>query len=126
MSDKKETKTYILTFIDGKQKSITIPATWFVTYGPLVPNMKAIPSYGTKRFNAFLRIYESKEKQRAIYTDVIKFRDTSIIEEDKPSVKYDNEREHAARAGERRPPLGMDELRNIYHGTQSVSHQTTV
>lgn len=65
-----EKRIYEIVSASGRQR-IEIPDDWKVTYGPVSPG-KA--SYGG---NA-LRLYESETKQRAIFTDVISFRDLSI------------------------------------------------
>lgn len=67
------TRTYEIVTSEGRMR-MSIPETWKVTYGPINPAGK---SYGTD--NA-LRVYEDagKEKQRAIFTNVISFRDLSI------------------------------------------------
>jgi hypothetical protein len=52
---------------------IRVPADWKVTFGPVSPGSK----FGGSGELA-LRFYESDTKQRAIFTDVISFRDLSI------------------------------------------------
>lgn len=70
-----ETKTYILESLKGQQRKVTVPATWKVTFGPTVPYERK--SHGGNEQWA-LRFYESKDKLRAIFTDVRSFRDASI------------------------------------------------
>jgi hypothetical protein len=50
---------------------ITVNEDWKITYGPVTPGKGSYGGYA-------LRIYESDTKQRAIFTDVISFRDMSI------------------------------------------------
>lgn len=70
----KELKVYLLEFKGGTKKRITIPADYKVTFGPLVPGSKSHNGHDS----LCLRIYETKEKQRAVFTNVMSFRDQSI------------------------------------------------
>lgn len=75
----KEVKTYEVHTTEGVIKKITIPASWKVTLGPLVPGARR-DRYGQNRpFPVVLRIYETKEQQRAMFPDVVSFRDLDII-----------------------------------------------
>lgn len=69
-----ETKTYILELKGGRQRKIEIPADWKVTFGPIAPGSRAHNGADAMA----LRIYESKEQQRAIFTDVVSFREAGI------------------------------------------------
>jgi len=72
--------TYLLTMKDGTLKKVTVPPTWKVTFGPIVPGAKSGGYTGTE--GLALRFYEGEEKQRAVFTGVVDFRDMSIqIEE---------------------------------------------
>lgn len=73
MSDE-DTKTYLLIMKDGQRKKITVPAGWKCTFGPVAPGSRN----HNGRESMCLRLYESKEKQRAVFTDVAEFRDASI------------------------------------------------
>ena len=53
---------------------VTVPADWKVTFGPVFTPNKG--GYGGPE--NCLRFYEAKDKQRAIFTGVLGFRDTSI------------------------------------------------
>lgn len=64
-------KTYILECNGGKQRKVTVPEDWKVTFGPLIPGQQGAGTLA-------LRFYEGKEKQRAIFTDVRTFRDADI------------------------------------------------
>ena len=66
-------KTYILTMRDGCTKKVTVPEEWKVTFGPLFPG-----SRGESGGRVGIRFYEGKEKQRAVFVDVVEFRDESI------------------------------------------------
>ena len=81
MTDKPETKTYLMELKGGKLRRVTVPAAWKVTFGPLVPSEIR---HGDVRTFA-LRFYESKEQQRAVFTDVIAFRDISLPVEERVS-----------------------------------------
>lgn len=76
-----ETKTYLMELKGGKLRRVTVPSTWKVTFGPLVPSEVR---HGDVRTFA-LRFYESKEQQRAVFTDVIAFRDVSLPVEERVS-----------------------------------------
>ncbi len=70
-------KTYILELKNGNLRRVTVPADWKVTFGPLIPADRHSGGGCLA-----LRFYESKEKQRAIFTDVKSFRASDIpIEE---------------------------------------------
>jgi hypothetical protein len=72
-------KTYLMDLSGGRMRRITVPASWKVTFGPLIPNDK----YGNERGKYCLRFYESKDQQRAIFTDVVAFRDASLAIEER-------------------------------------------
>lgn len=67
------TRTYEIVTTRGKQR-ITVPDTYKVTFGAVVPGTKGSGGYG----GWGLRIWESTDKQRAVFSDVISFRDLSI------------------------------------------------
>lgn len=71
-------RTYEILHSNGMKRSISIPEEWKVTYGPCVPGALSNGPFGKKQMPFALRVYESKEKQRAIFTDVVSFMDTSI------------------------------------------------
>lgn len=68
------TRTYEIVTSHGKQR-ITVPETHKVTFGAVVPGAKA-NSYSGGGWG--LRIWESADKQRAVFSDVVSFRDLSI------------------------------------------------
>lgn len=73
-------KTYLIEFESGKRQKITVPEDWKVTFGPAVVGN----SNPHKKMPMALRFYESKEKQRGIFLNVVSFRDVSIkIEEER-------------------------------------------
>ena len=74
--DEKKEKTVTLLIVckDGK-RIIEIPDTWKITYGRLHGGDSRAGGFGDGNV---LRIYESKEKQRAIFTNVVSFIDLSI------------------------------------------------
>jgi hypothetical protein len=72
-----ETKTFILGLKGGHIRKITIPATWKLTFGSVVPFGPG-PRHGGEGGVA-LRLYEgNKENLRAVMTDVVSVRDASI------------------------------------------------
>ena len=79
MADKKlrtevAMKTYVLDMKSGGQRKVTVPAAWKVTFGPLVPGTRD----GNGNSNLCLRFYESANQQRAVFANVVAFRDESI------------------------------------------------
>lgn len=72
-----EMKTYILNMRDGSRQKLTIPAHWTLTFGSLLPFNKNSPNVPTEGAKPALRIYEG-EAQRAVFTGVDSFRDSSI------------------------------------------------
>lgn len=85
MASKKTTvatieKTYIMDLSGGRLRRITVPASWKVTFGPLVPRRED-DRHQHKTFA--LRFYEGKDQQRAIFTDVLSFRDESLKVEER-------------------------------------------
>ena len=72
-----EETTYLIIHEDGTERKITVPSDWKVTFGPAAKGMNAgkNPSY---KVPLCLRFYENETRQRAIFTDVVSFRDLSI------------------------------------------------
>lgn len=67
--------TYMLNMGDGTKQKITIPSAWILTFGPIIPG---VPKDSNSRVPAVaLRIYDGKQ-QKAVFTGVESFRDTSI------------------------------------------------
>lgn len=82
-----ELKSYILELSNGNLRRIKIPADWKVTYGPVAPPRKGNSRNGFapsdhSGWTHALRVYEGAQ-QRAIYTDVVSFRDESIPTEER-------------------------------------------
>lgn len=72
-----ETKTFILELKDGNVRKLTIPASYKLTFGQLVPH--TLRDTNGRTSQVALRIYEgSKENLRAVMTDVVAIRDASI------------------------------------------------
>lgn len=70
-------KTFILELKGGGIREITIPSTWKLTFGQLVPHTLR-ETHGASSQVA-LRIYEgSKENLRAVMTDVVAIRDKGM------------------------------------------------
>ena len=84
-----EEKVYIITHEDKTKKRITVPADWKVTFGPAARGENAGNRSGQHlKMPMALRFYESETKQRAIFTDVVSFRDASIkIEEERTNIQ---------------------------------------
>ena len=73
MTKKADNVTYLLMMKDGSEKRIEIPKKWKVTFGLTAPGSKN----GNYNSGLALRLYEGST-QRAVFTDVESFRDTSI------------------------------------------------
>ena len=73
-------RTYLIVHEDGTRRKITIPSTWRVTFGPAARggNMPKRPGGPSYKMPMALRFYENDTQQRAIFTDVVSFRDMSI------------------------------------------------
>ena len=72
-------KYYLLEFADKSGRApqvIKIPETWKVTFGAVVPSTPA-SSYGGEH-SWGVRVYETKDKQRAVFAGVKEMRDLSI------------------------------------------------
>lgn len=74
--------TYIIEFENRQKKRITVPSNWRVTFGPATAGSNKPTTGYNHNMPMAIRFYEAKEKQRAIFTDVVSFRDTSIILEE--------------------------------------------
>jgi hypothetical protein len=83
---KKGQKTYILELLNGDLRRITVPETWKLTFGPVVPFSG---KGGSSDGRVCLRFYEgSKDNLRAVFTDVRAFRDADMeIRERRTEVK---------------------------------------
>lgn len=80
---KEEMVTYLIEHENGIKRKITVPESWKVTFGPAVKGNRANSNPHGPKMPMALRFYESDTKQRAIFTDVVSFRDMSIkIEEE--------------------------------------------
>jgi hypothetical protein len=88
MSKDKETRTLILRLKNGDTRKLTIPIDWKLTFGSVVPH--APGGHANREAGGVaLRLYEgNKENLRAVFTDVISFRDEAIeIRELKTRIK---------------------------------------
>jgi len=73
-----EETTYLITHEDGTERRITVPSNWKVTFGPAAKGMNTKNVGSGYKVPLALRFYENDTKQRAIFTDVVSFRDLSI------------------------------------------------
>jgi hypothetical protein len=80
--NKVEMTTYIIEFENHQKRRITVPSSWKVTFGPATAGSNKPTTGYNHKMPMAIRFYESKDKQRAIFTDVVSFRDTSIIFEE--------------------------------------------
>lgn len=77
MNRRGDMRTLLIRRVDFPDCVIRIKDDWKVTYGPLVPGSNAGFAQGaTKGFT--LRIYETRDKQRLAFNDVVSFRDLGI------------------------------------------------
>ena len=73
-----EYRTYVLTLKDGDIRKITIPSSWKITFGNVVPYQGKDARHNNEQRIA-LRLYEgTKDNLRAVFTDVVSFRDISF------------------------------------------------
>ena len=87
---KESMKTYLVRFENGTEQKITVPDSWKVTFGPAARGPRGGVGISTHnpKMPMDLRFYESDTKQRAIFTDVVYFRDTAIkVEEKKVNIQ---------------------------------------
>jgi len=82
-----ETKTYEIVFLGGHRQRITVPATWKVSFGAIVPSSKGSSTNGAWG----LRVWEATDKQRAVYSGVVEFWDISIPVQVKAARKFGTE-----------------------------------
>jgi hypothetical protein len=61
----------------GGLRKIEVPAEWKITFGMVAPGAKSSGGYDGHS-GWCLRFYESKEKPRAVFTDVKSFREITV------------------------------------------------
>jgi len=72
-----DTRTLLVERRGGEEFQVDIPSGWKVTFGPLAVSNGPKTGNGPQMPMA-LRLYESDNCQRAVFTDVVSFRDMSI------------------------------------------------
>lgn len=78
-----KTRTYILELMDGGRRKLTIPATWKITFGNVLPYNKTTggsyePPHGWSS-RVVLRVYEgNKDNLRAVMHDVLSFHEETV------------------------------------------------
>lgn len=77
-SSDNDTRTIQITKSNGDEIQVDIPASWKITFGPAVTGNGKTLADGRRVMPMALRLYETDTQQRAIFTDVISFRDLSI------------------------------------------------
>lgn len=83
-----EKTTYLIEFENGHRQKITVPSEWKVTFGPLAIKGANSGKSLNNKMPIALRFYENDKKQRAVFTNVLSFRDMGIvIEEEKVDVQ---------------------------------------
>lgn len=70
-----KTRTLLIIHENGNETQIDIPESWKVTFGLASPGAEHVKG---GKVGLALRIYETEKMQRAIFTDVVSFRDMSI------------------------------------------------
>lgn len=65
-----EVRTYQIT-TNSERFRVTVPSDWKVTFGPVAPGVRGSGDLA-------LRFWEQENKQRAIFRNVVSFRDLSI------------------------------------------------
>lgn len=77
MSDSHDVEVPLVSYLIHRAKQppvrIKIPKTWKITFGPVTPSKGG---YGSD--DHCLRIYETKDQQRALFEGVTSFMDESI------------------------------------------------
>jgi hypothetical protein len=71
-----EKRTYEIAFAHGELIRVEFPATWKVTYGPVI-GAAGKPAYGDSHNT--LRVWETDKLQRALWAGVTGFRDVTSI-----------------------------------------------
>ncbi len=85
--EENDNRIYLIEHDNGIKRKITIPSDWRVTFGPAAVGMNKNPTNRLKMPMA-LRFYEDENRQRAIFTDIVSFRDMSIpIEEERVTTE---------------------------------------
>ena len=78
------TRRVLIKYTDPQEPDeiIEIPATWKMTFGPWAPRGGGLRAYSENQVQQkpgwILRVYQTKEQQRAVFTNVESFRDLSI------------------------------------------------
>lgn len=91
MPSKTDNRT-LLVNTKKEELRVTIPADYKVTFGPVQPGSRGYGDEGN-----CLRIYESETKQRAVFVNVVSFRDLSIpVERRVKRTKEKQKREYDA------------------------------
>lgn len=73
-----EMRTYEMLMTDGRRQRFTVPATYKVSFGAIVPASAKASAQGYGGYGWGVRVWESAEKQRAVFSGVAEFRDLSI------------------------------------------------
>jgi len=76
MPESEPQRTIEIVFSDDSVRRVTIPASWKVTFGAIVPTARAAEAGGYGGWG--LRIYEAQDRQRAVFTGVHSFYDVAI------------------------------------------------
>lgn len=75
---KEETRVYVCKLADGTYRKIVVPASWKVSFGPV---MLPTSGHNGHSYGVAMRLWEgNKDNQRALYSDVVSFYDTTIRE----------------------------------------------
>lgn len=98
-----DVRTYEVVATHGRFR-LSVPASWKVTYGPILGTKGAM-------HGMTLRFYENETRQRALFTDVLSFRDTSIS-----MLRYAKRRPGSAEWFDPDNPLTPDLGRNVEYG----------
>lgn len=72
-----EMTTYLLYMKDGTKRKFTCPSSWKVTFGPLVPGSNKEGNMNGGGATS-LHFYADQAHQKAVFTQVESFRDTSM------------------------------------------------
>lgn len=75
-----EMKTIVMETIGGKKRRVVVPAKCKVTFGAVCPGSSGQKdgSGYSGRYGWCLRVYETKDRYLAVFTDVVSFREESV------------------------------------------------
>jgi len=81
--------TYLIEYENGRKQKVTVPSEWKVTFGPLAIRGTNSSKPHSQKMPIALRFYEKEKLQKAVFTNVVNFRDMSIeIMEERTNTQH--------------------------------------